>query len=282
MPYLMVFLLIIFSDPLWADEHDTQFVDINGNKLAYVCKGSGELTVLLMAGMGLDAHASFKNTFHNLKPNGYQLCFYDRAGTGQSGYTKPKVRGISELADELTLLTKTLNWKNLVLVPHSFGGFVARAFTHKNPNVVKGIVFIDSAHESWFNDMKHSMSADGWKTMEWIMQWERNTHSFEDFAEASSHSSIYTIPQGLPITVLSRGLPHVSIRQTKMRYSDVDAYTQSWDRSQTELNKISTNSKSVKMAYASHLFDETDPWIAIKYIEEMAKAAANTRLKMSM
>ena len=269
MKYTLLLLISLLSTPLLADEHDYQFINIGGNDLAYLCKGSGELTVLMVAGMGLDAHASFKNTFHNSKPKDYQLCFYDRAGTGKSSYEKPKVRNISALADELALFTEKLGWKKVVLVPHSFGGFVARAFAHKKPELVKGIIFVDSAHESWYQDMKNTMSASGWKTMEWIMAWERNQHSFEDFAEASSQSSIYAVSPELPITVMSRGIPHVSIRQTQMSYADVDAYTKTWDRSQKQLRKISSQTESVVMKYASHFFDETDPWIVMEHIEKM-------------
>jgi pimeloyl-ACP methyl ester carboxylesterase len=223
----------------------------------------------MMAGMGLDAHASFKNTFHNAEPDNYRLCFYERAGTGKSAYKEPKVRKIIELVEEMEQFTLKVGMDELVLVPHSFGGFVARAFTNRNPNKVKGIVFVDAAHESWYADMKSSMSANAWKTMELIMDWERNQHSFEDFAEASSHSDLYSIRADMPVIVMSRGIPHVSIRQTKMSYQDVDVYTNSWNRSQQQLKKISNDVQPVTMHYASHLFDETDPWIVIDNIDKM-------------
>lgn len=278
MKYLFAIYIVLFSNTLLADEHDYQFMEVGGNNIAYLCKGAGDTTVLLMAGMGLDAHASFKNTFHNIEAKGFQLCFYERAGTGKSVVENPKVRVISELADELTLLTQKLDWKKLVLVPHSFGGLVAKAFTHKNPDVVKGIVFVDSVHESWYQDMKSSMSESGWNTMEVIFQWERNKHSYEDFVEASSQSDIYAISSTLPVIVMSRGIPHVTLRKTKMSYSDIDAYTDSWNRSQERLLGISKNSEKVTMQYASHLFDDTDPWIVIEYIEKMVSIVNNEKL----
>lgn len=266
---------MVFPNLASAQEQNFEFVEVNGKKIAYLCKGSGELTVLLVAGMGLEVQSTYKNTFRNIEPENYKVCMYDRAGYGKSAYNDPKVRTMSELANELNGLTEKLDWRKVILVPHSFGGLIARAFTKKNPEIVKGIVFVDAAHESWYQDMKLSMSNEGWETMEWIIDWERNQHSFEDFEEASSHSAMYTIPENMPVIVLSRGIPHVSIRQTKMSYEDVDIYTQTWNRSQEKLKSITKNTEVVTMKYASHLFDETDPWIVIEYIEKMVAKIEN-------
>ncbi|WP_444916571.1 alpha/beta fold hydrolase [Microbulbifer sp. JMSA003] len=273
--YLLALHIALLPLMTSAQEREHLSVEVNGKNIGYVCKGTGELTILLVAGMGLNVQSTYKNTFRNIDPANYKVCMYDRAGYGMSTYSDPKVRTMSELADELTTLTEKLEWNKVVLVPHSFGGLVARAFTNQKPEVVKGIVFVDAAHESWYQDMKSSMSREGWKTMEWIMDWERNHHSFEDFEEASSHTSIYSIPSDLPITVMSRGIPHVSIRQTKMSYKDVDTYTKSWDRSQEKLRAITRNAEVVTMMYASHLFDESDPWIVIEHIEKMISKIEN-------
>ncbi|WP_371379374.1 alpha/beta fold hydrolase [Thalassotalea aquiviva] len=267
--YFLTLCVISFSSLLLAQEHADEFVEVNEHKIAYVCKGTGELTVVLLAGMGLEVHSTYKNTFRGIEPKNYKVCMYDRAGYGKSAYDNPKVRTMSELVDELEGLSEKLKWQDVILVPHSFGGLVARAFTHKKPEIVKGIVFVDAVHESWYQDLKSSMSSDGWKTMEWIIDWERNHHSFEDFEEASSLSTMYAISADIPVTVMSRGIPHVSIRQTKMSYEDVDAYTNSWNRSQEKLKAITKNTEAVTMKYASHLFDDTDPWIVIEYIEKM-------------
>ncbi|AXR02085.1 alpha/beta fold hydrolase [Pseudoalteromonas piscicida] len=254
-----------------AHQDNYQFVEVNGNKLAYACKGDGETTALLLAGMGLDAHETYKNTFHNAEPKGYRLCFYDRAGTGKSTFAKPRVRTMLELTQELEAFTKETEMDKLVLVPHSFGGFVARAYANRNPEKVKGMVLIDIAHESWYQDMKSKMSKGGWKIMDWIINWERDTHSLEDFEEASSHTAMYKTSREMPVTILSRGIPHVSIRSAGMSYADVDIYTLTWNDAQIKLQEIGDNVTPITMKYASHLFDETDPFIAIKYIEEMVK-----------
>lgn len=245
------------------DEHQYRFVIIDGNKLAYSCNGKGNKTVLLIEGMGLDAHKSFKNIYHNYQADGYQICMYDRAGVGASSFTKPRVRSVKELADELNGVVEANKWNNLILLAHSFGGFVARAYTHQYPAKVDGILFADSAHESWYHDMKLSMSVAGWKTMANIIEWEKQHHSHEDLVEAVIAAPSFAVPDKLPITVMSRGLPHNTLRQTNMSYSDVDAYNAASNSSQFKLLKLSANTEHVTMHYSSHFVDEDDPWLVL-------------------
>lgn len=245
------------------DEHQYSYVIVDGNRLAYSCSGKGNKTVLLIEGMGLDAHKSFKNIYHGYQADGYQICMYDRAGVGASSFSKPRVRSVEELAAELNGVVEANKWNNLILVAHSFGGFVARAYTHQYPAKVDGILFADSAHESWYHDMRLSMSVAGWKTMENILEWEMQHHSHEDLVEAVIAAPSFTVPDKLAITVMSRGLPHYTLRQTKMSYSDVDAYNAAWNSSQFKLIKLSANAEHVTMHYSSHFVDENDPWLVL-------------------
>lgn len=61
MRILLSLMLFCFTASSFADEHQYSYVDIGENKLAYLCKGEGELTVLMLAGMGLNAHDTYKN-----------------------------------------------------------------------------------------------------------------------------------------------------------------------------------------------------------------------------
>ena len=264
MKRLFVLSVLALSTVVHAeDKHQYSFVMIDGNKLAYSCSGKGNKTVLLIEGMGLDAHKSFKNIYHNYQADGYQICMYDRAGVGASSIAKPRVRSVKELADELNAVVEANKWSHLILVAHSFGGFVARAYTHQYPATVDGILFADSAHESWYYDMKLSMSVAGWKIMENIIEWEKQEHSHEDLVEAVIAAPSFTVPDKLPITVMSRGLPHNTLRQAKMSYADVDAYNAAWNSSQYKLLKLSSNAEHVTMHYSSHFVDENDPWLVL-------------------
>jgi pimeloyl-ACP methyl ester carboxylesterase len=253
-----------------ADTPGEQFAQIGANRLAWECRGEGSKTVVLIAGMGLDAHATYKNTFRNFAVPGYQVCLYDRAGVGKST-PQSRARPLRALADELDGLVRERQWRDVVLVAHSFGGLVARAYAQARPDAVKGIVFVDCVHESWYAAMQRAMSADGWRIMDMIISWERDKNSHEDFAEAVQALSANPGKLSIPVTVLSRGLPFTTIRQTKMGYDDVDAYNTTWDAAQFELAKVSNNMRHMRMRYTAHLFDEQDPWLVLDEIGSLIK-----------
>jgi pimeloyl-ACP methyl ester carboxylesterase len=77
---------------------------------------------------------------------------YDRAGHGWSDLAR-KPRTARQIAQELhTLLDATGVPGPYVLVGHSFGGYVNRAFAHQYRNEVVGMVLVDSLHPAeWEN-----------------------------------------------------------------------------------------------------------------------------------
>jgi pimeloyl-ACP methyl ester carboxylesterase len=253
-----------------ADAPGAQFERVGANQLAWECRGEGSKTVVLIAGMGLDAHATYKNTFRNFALPGYQVCLYDRAGVGKST-PQSAARPLRALADELDGLIRQRGWRDVVLVSHSFGGLVARAYAQAHPDVVKGIVFVDSVHESWYAAMQRAMSPEGWRTMDMVITWERDKNSHEDFVEAIQALGKPAKRLDLPVTVLSRGLPYTNIRQAKMSYDDVDAFNTTWDAAQFELAKVADDMRHVRMRYAAHQFDEQDPWLVLDEIGLLAK-----------
>jgi pimeloyl-ACP methyl ester carboxylesterase len=262
-----LFALSWCSAALAQDEHEYRFVTIDGNKIAYLCKGTGDQVVLMISGMGLDAHSTYKNTFHNFESETAMLCLYDRPGTGQSRHAERRVRSMDELSSELGKFIARNQWESVVLVAHSFGGQIARALAHKHPDVVSGLLLVDTSHESWYDDLKSSLSPEGWEIMAGIIEWEKHRHSYEDFVEAAQQHERYELRKDIPVTVMSRGLPHNQIRQTGMRYADVDAYNETWNQSQAKLSVINDGARHVIMTYSSHLYDQTDPWIVLEELD---------------
>src|ERR1043166_204741 len=116
--------LISSSDPNW------QFSDIGGNRIAWSCKGTAPPTIILIAGWGLGASDSFGHIYQSYDGAG-RVCMYDRAGIGGSSFADPKIRTLDQLVAELHDLARANNWSDAVLVPHSCGGFIARAYAQK-------------------------------------------------------------------------------------------------------------------------------------------------------
>lgn len=263
-----IFLLfaIIYSLPVCAqDEHVFTFTPVNGNKIAWSCQGSGTPTIALIAGGGLDAHASYSRTYHNYDGPG-KICMYDRAGMGQSTFEQPYTRSLQELADELFQLSTTENWGDLVLVAHSFGGFIARQLASDHPDSVLGILMLDVEQEDWIPTLQATMNKDDWAIMESILDW--NTRTFhEDFIQSQEAVGKTRLKEGLPITIVARGIPHTTLRSAKVSYDGVRKYNAEHDNGQIKLQGLSSNSRFVIAEMSSHMIDDYDPWLVIEEIK---------------
>lgn len=250
------------------EEHEFKFTEIQGNEIAWSCRGSGTSTIALLAGGGLSAHDSFGRIYHNYEGPG-RICMYDRAGLGESTFVDPQARTLSDLVDELHELALDEHWGKMMLVPHSFGGFIARAYTDRYPEEILGILFLDVEHEDWLPRLHAQMSAADWAIMERILAWSEATFH-EDYIEAQKAVRGTQLPDNLPITLLSRGIPHTRIRLEHMSYDGIDIYEREHNVLQAELLNLSSNSERRVAEYSSHVFNDYDPWIVIEEIELLA------------
>jgi pimeloyl-ACP methyl ester carboxylesterase len=260
---------LVTSAAVAQDEHKWQFSEIGGNKIAWSCSGEGQPTMVLVAGGGLTAHDSFGRIYHSYDGTG-RLCMYDRAGLGQSTFAEPKTRTLDQLVDELHGVSTKNSWDDVVLVAHSFGGFIARGYAQKYPNEVRGILFLDVAHEDWLPRLKQEMSSSDWAIMERVLAWNARTFR-EDYLQAQEAVRGTKLRQDLPITALSRGVPHTRIRLEHMSYEGIDLYENEHNALQAKIAALSGNSEHRIARYSSHVFNDYDPWIVIDEIKLLVK-----------
>lgn len=121
---------------------------VGGHRLHYRCSGTGTPAVILEAGV-----AASSLTWSRVQPlvAGFtHACSYDRAGLAWSE-SAASARLMPMLVTELRGLLETAGVKPpYVLVGHSFGGLIIRAFARTHPSEVAGLVFVDPLHpEEW-------------------------------------------------------------------------------------------------------------------------------------
>ncbi len=246
-----------------------QFSDISGNRIAWSCKGTGEPTIIFIAGLGLSARDSFGRIYQNYDGPG-RLCMYDRAGIGDSTFADPKTRALDQLVDELHALDRANNWGKAVLVPHSFGGFIARAYAQKYQGDVLGILFLDVAQEDYVPRLKAEMSSKDWAIMDSLIAW--NTKTFhEDYVQAQEAVRDTRLNSDLPIAVLSRGIPYTSIRIAGISDEGMDLYEYEHRALQAKIAALSKNSEHRVARYSSHVFNDSDPWVVIDEIKRLIR-----------
>jgi pimeloyl-ACP methyl ester carboxylesterase len=123
-------------------------VDVGGYMMHINCIGQASPTIILEAGMG-----DFSLIWAYVQPEVARftrVCSYDRAGYGWSE-TSPFPRTANTMMEELHTLLANANIQGpYVLVGHSMGGMLVRAYAHNYPDEVAGMVLVDSAHEEGY------------------------------------------------------------------------------------------------------------------------------------
>ena len=120
-------------------------VDIGGRTLNIYCTGEGSPTVIFVSARTAPGYV-WTPTQRGV--SGFtRACWYDRADLGWSD-SGPDPEWADAAARDLHRLVQNAGLRPpLVLVGHSFGGYVIRLYHHAHPGEAAGMVFVDTALE---------------------------------------------------------------------------------------------------------------------------------------
>jgi pimeloyl-ACP methyl ester carboxylesterase len=120
-------------------------VDADDHKLHVNCKGNGQVTVFLVAGLN-----EFSVQWSLVQPplvRETRTCSYDRAGLGWSEPAKHAPTLDKSVQDLRAVLTAIDNHHPVVLVGHSYGAILVRLYAKRYPANIKAVVLLDPASE---------------------------------------------------------------------------------------------------------------------------------------
>lgn len=129
-----------------------KYVKTVTGRVAYLESGIGSPAVVFVGGAG--GLAIFWEPVRRTVAESTRALAFDRPGYGRSA---PRENGFvtssHRLADELSATLQVAGVESpIVLVAHSFGAFIARAFAAAHPDELAGMVLVDPAHEDEWTD----------------------------------------------------------------------------------------------------------------------------------
>ena len=126
-------------------------VQVNGPQLWVQVAGQGEPALVVEAGGGDDSSAWDKIEPQVRMLSSVRTVVYDRAGLGHSA----PAPGAYRVDDEAAALVRVLDRFNVrapvVLVAHSYGGFIARLVASRDKRIA-GVVLVDANLPEYFDD----------------------------------------------------------------------------------------------------------------------------------
>lgn len=153
--FLIFFILVFFCAlsrwPVHADiaqQNQTtdaveKLIDVGQCRLNFRVIKGGSLTILFESGGGMDSTEWSKLAPEIAGKTGATIVTYDRAGFGKSDLPETPYDMRTETKWLLDGLKKLGLEKNLILVGHSYGGWLIRLIASMNPDNISGMVFID-------------------------------------------------------------------------------------------------------------------------------------------
>jgi pimeloyl-ACP methyl ester carboxylesterase len=180
-------------------------VDVGGHELQAVVWGSGSPTVVFESDIG--TALEIWNSVQALVSEFATTVAYSRAGLGDSDMATTN-RSPSVVTEELRTLLRGLGQQPpYVLVGHSFGGLLSRAFFYEHPDEVAGLVLVQGSDERL---LKELMAVDpSWTPKPAVWDDEARLAEVEMLRRVQDTGSLANSRPlaSIPVYILTRGRP---------------------------------------------------------------------------
>ena len=237
--------------------YDVRTVAAAGVSQHIDCRGSGPLTLIVIAGLD-DSASSWSKTAADFRAI-TRTCFYDRPGLGVSPARSNRAQTVDAglYAHELTALLKSANEAGPYLVlGHSFGGLIARAFIRENRSKVHGLLLAESV------DPTDSTLPAFWREAGHLVNMQLSKRA------AGGRSNL----GDLPLLVLSASNPERN-RLAGPAFGQPKAAIDLWVAQQHADLRLSSNAIQV-IATSGHEVEKDAPALVVQAVQTLFDAVA--------
>lgn len=195
----LIFLItssnLLFCQPV--KETGGSFAMVNGAKLWYEIKGSGEPVVLIPGGPG-NSHIYLTPWFDKLAKN-FKVIYFDAFGRGKSDRAKDSTEYTFQRdVEDLDGLRKALGFEKWNVLGHSYGGMVAQAYALEYPNSVDKLILSNTFYsgEMWQeNDNNSNNEIKNQFPEVWAKLMKLRDEGYN--SSSPEHQKAYSVPSGL-------------------------------------------------------------------------------------
>lgn len=270
------FLLLSFLVNLTlANAQQTQMVNVGDHSLEMIKAGAGEYTVIFESGFGT-AYKVWGNVASEVMQTN-QVLLYSRAGTGNSE-PNPNPQTLEQAVKDLeTLLEKASLKAPFILVGHSYGAFIIRAYASKHPDKVKGLVFVDPAHEKMMQELKKADYAKAVKDMELqnsfvptkFKQENEAINQIFEKAELPDFGKLPSVPAVVLTSIQKRANPELFLHEPKG--------VAIWRTLHNEFFGQFTSGAHVITSRSGHNIHREEPELVVNAIHQVVQAASKEK-----
>ncbi|MBJ6119909.1 alpha/beta hydrolase [Pontibacter sp. BT310] len=270
-------LLFFFGSLTLATAQQTKLVNVGGHSLEMIQAGSGDYTVIFESGFGTD-YKVWGNVASEVM-NTSQVMLYSRAGTGKSE-PNPNPQTLEQAVHSLTTLIEKANLKApFILVGHSYGAFVIRGYAALNPEKVKGLVFVDPAHEKMMQELKKADPAKAMKDVElqnsfMPAKFKQENELINGIFERAVLPDFGVLPQ-VPAVVLTS----VQERANPELFLHEPQGVAIWRKLHSEFFSQFTSGAHIVTANSGHNIHREEPQLVVSAINQVIQAATKQKVR---
>jgi len=251
-----------------------KLIDVGGYRLNFrIIPGKGPV-ILLESGGGMDS-----TEWEALAPllwreTGATVVAYDRAGFGKSDLPETRY----DLQEDTAALWRGLGQlgldRDLILVGHSYGGFLIRFEAGVCPGSVKGLVFVDPFTLELVDAMGVEATDDKMGKLPFDISQPEKLTKYQraeirmvgapgsNLAEKCDAARKATLPKGLPVRIITSGKEWLPPEDMKL-----------WRESHERLTASIEGAKLVVAEQSDHMIPERQPDLIVSVVAEVARMA---------
>jgi CubicO group peptidase (beta-lactamase class C family)/pimeloyl-ACP methyl ester carboxylesterase len=255
-----------------APEAVEKLVDIGEYNLNFrIIAGKGAV-ILLESGGGMDS-----SEWEALAPllsreTGATVVAYDRAGFGKSDLPETKY----DLHEDTEALWRGLRQlgldRDLILVGHSYGGFLIRFEAGEHPSSVKGLVFVDPFTFEFVDAMGAEAARNIMGKLPFDVSQPEKLTKYQraevrmmgapgsNLAEKCDTARKAALPKGLPVRVITSGKEWLPPQVQKL-----------WRQSHERLTTSIEGAKLIVAEQSDHMIPERQPDLVLSVVTEVVR-----------